>query len=372
MEKGIIMKITFTKNDLLEATNTVMKAVSVKTTMPILSCILIDASDSEIKMTANDMELAIETKVKGTVSDPGKAAVDAKLFSDIIRKLPDGDVIIVSENDKISIKCEKAHFNIAGRSPEDFVSLPVFDTKDYICISEFTLKEVIRQTIFSVAQNDNNKIMTGELFEISGDTLKVVSLDGHRISIRNIKLRDTYEDRKVIVPGKTLTEISRIIPGDAEKDVYIFFSNNYIIFEYGETIVLSRLIDGEYFKVDRMISNDYETKITLSRKDILDTIERAMLLVRETDKKPIIFKISDEGMEVSMNTVIGAMKEDVETEKSGKDIMIGFNPRFLQDAFRAIDDEKIDIYMMNPKSPCFIRDENGSYIYLILPINFIA
>ncbi|MBQ7246766.1 MAG: DNA polymerase III subunit beta [Lachnospiraceae bacterium] len=366
------MKITFAKNALVEATNTVMKAVSNKTTMPILSCILIEAADSGIKMTANDMELAIETKVDGMTIENGKMAVDAKLFSDIIRKLPDGDVEIKGEGEKINIRCEKANFDIAGRNSEDFVSLPVFDTKDYICISEFTLKEVIRQTIFSIAPNDNNKLMTGELFEISGDTLKVVSLDGHRISIRNIKLRDKYEDRKVIVPGKTLTEISRIIPGDAEKDVYIFFSNNYIIFEYGETIVLSRLIDGDYFKVDRMISNDYETKLTLARKDVLDTIDRAMLLVRETDKKPIIFKINDEGMEVSMSTVIGSMKEEVAAEKSGKDLMIGFNPRFLMDAFRAIDDEKVDIYMMNPKSPCFIRDEAGSYIYLILPINFIA
>ena len=164
--------------------------------------------------------------------------------------------------------------------------------------------------------------------------------------------------------------ISRIIPGDADKDVYIFFSNNYIIFEYGETIVLSRLIDGNYFNVDKMITSDYETKITLSRKDILDTIERAMLLVRESDKKPIIFNITEEGMEVSMNSVIGYMKEEVEVEKTGKDIMIGFNPRFLIEALRVIDDEEVDISFVNPKAPCYIRGEDGSYLYLILPVNF--
>ena len=364
------MKISFNKNDLAEATGIVMKAVSNKTTMPILGCILIDASDSGIKMTANDMEIAIETKVDGNVRENGKIAVEARLFSDIIRKLPEGEVVISGDKDKINIRSGKAHFDITGRSPEDFVSLPVFDTKDYICLSEFTLKELVRQTIFSIAPNDTNKIMTGELFEIKGDRLKVVSLDGHRISIRNIKLRESYEEKKIIVPGKTLAEISRIIPGDADKDVYIFFSNNYIIFEYGETIVLSRLIDGNYFNVDKMITSDYETKITLSRKDILDTIERAMLLVRESDKKPIIFNITEEGMEVSMNSVIGYMKEEVEVEKTGKDIMIGFNPRFLQDAFKAIDDDTVDIYMMNPKAPCFIRDAEDSYIYLILPVNF--
>ena len=366
------MRISCTKNDLVESTNIVIKAVSVKTTMPILSCILIDASADIIKMTANDMELAIETKLEGRIIEPGVIAVDARLFSEIIKKLPDGVVTIKDNQGKIRIECEKAAFEIIGKEAEEFVRMPSVETKEYICVSEFTLKEMIRKTIFSIAQNENNKIMTGELFEVSGNSLKVVSLDGHRISINNVMLRETYQDHKVIVPGKTLNEISRIIPGDSERDVYIFFTNNYILFEFRDTIVLSRIIEGDYFKIERMINNDYETKISVDKKALLDAIERSLLLIRETDKRPIILKINSEGLNISMNTVIGAMREEMDIAREGKDITIGFNPKFLSDALRAIDDETIDIYMINAKSPCIIRDEASSYIYLILPINFAA
>ena len=253
---------------------------------------------------------------------------------------------------------------------DDFVHMPAIETEEHICVSQFTLKEIIRQTIFSIAPNENNKLMTGELFEVKDDNLKVVSLDGHRISIRNVQLKEHYENRKVVVPGKTLMEISRILPGDADKDVMIFFSKNHILFQFDQTLVLSRLIEGEYFKIDQMISSDFETKITVNKRELLDSIERSVLLVRESDKKPIIINIKDSNMELSLNSMIGSMREDILVRHTGKDIMIGFNPRFMIDALRVIDDEEISVYMVNSKAPCFIRDDEGKYIYLILPVNF--
>lgn len=367
------MRLSFNKSDLLNGINIVLKAVPSKTTMPILECILVDATKGDIKLASNDMEMAIETKVTGTILEEGRTAIDAKLFSEIIRKLPDSEVLLEADgNDNIRISCEKANFNISGRNGEDFAFMPVMEKKEYICISQFTMKEIIRQTIFSIAANENNKLMTGELFEIDGNSLQVVSLDGHRISIRNVELRDHYEKKKVIVPGKTLIDISRILPGDKDSDVYIFFGKNHILFEFDQTVVLSRLIEGEYFKIEQMISSDYETKITLNKKDLLEAIERSILLVRESDKKPIILNIKDGNMELSLNSVIGSMHEEMMIHKSGKDIMIGFNPRFLLDALRVIDDEEIKIYMVNSKAPCFIRDDEQSYIYLILPVNFTA
>ncbi len=363
------MKLTFLKSDLLNAINITLKAVPSKTTMPILECLLIEADD-EIKITANDMELAIETKVKGNILEKGSAAIDAKLFSEIIRKLPDSEIVIDEKNENITISCEKANFNISGRRGDDFVHMPAIETEEHICVSQFTLKEIIRQTIFSIAPNENNKLMTGELFEVKDDNLKVVSLDGHRISIRNVQLKEHYENRKVVVPGKTLMEISRILPGDADKDVMIFFSKNHILFQFDQTLVLSRLIEGEYFKIDQMISSDFETKITVNKRELLDSIERSVLLVRESDKKPIIINIKDSNMELSLNSMIGSMREDILVRHTGKDIMIGFNPRFMIDALRVIDDEEISVYMVNSKAPCFIRDDEGKYIYLILPVNF--
>ena len=367
------MKLICSKANLLKGVNIVSKAVPSKTPMSILECILIDASANEIKFTANDMELGIETIVEGEILEKGIIAIDAKVFSEIVRKLPDNEVTIASDsNYQISITCEKANFHISGKSGEDFSYLPYIEKTDFISISQFTLKELIRQTIFSIADNDNNKLMTGELFEVHNNEFKVVSLDGHRISIRKIELKDSYPDRKVIVPGKSLQEVSKILSGETDEEVRIFFTGNHIVFEFDNTIVVSRLIEGEYFKINQMLSSDYETKFVINKKEMLSCIDRATLLVKEGDKKPIVFRITDENMEISINSQLGSMKEDIDIQKEGKDILIGFNPKFLIDALRVIDDEEVTIYMVNPKAPCYIRDEEEKYVYLILPVNFNA
>lgn len=365
------MKIICSKSELLRGVNTVLKAVPTKTTMPILECILIDTTDGQIKLTANDMELGIETKIQGDILDKGKIALEAKLFSEIVRKLPDSEVTIQTDDSfRALIKCEKAKFNIAGKSGEDFSYLPVIEKNQKVVLSQFSLKEIIRQTIFSIADNENNRLMTGELFEIIGNEMKVVSLDGHRISIRKIELKEEYNHIKVVVPGKTLNEVSKILTGGVDDDVYMFFTGRHIVFEFDDTVVVSRLIEGEYFRIEQMLSSDYETKISINKKELQSCIERASLLVKEGDKKPIIMNILDGSMELKINSFIGSMNEDIDIIKTGKDLMIGFNPKFILDALRVIDDENIDIYMINPKAPCFIRDEEKKYIYLILPVNF--
>ncbi len=301
------MKLICSKANLLKGVNIVSKAVPTRTTMAILECILIDASANEIKLMANDMELGIETIIDGTIEERGIIALDAKIFSEIVRKLPDNDVTIETDASfKTVISCEKAKFNIIGKSGDDFSYIPYVERNESIVLSQFTLKEVIRQTIFSIADNDNNKLMTGELFEIEENKLRVVSLDGHRISIRYIEMKNHYDSKKVVVPGKTLQEISK----------------------------------------------------------------RATLLVKEGDKKPIIMNITDGNMELRINSFIGSMNEDIDIDKDGKDIMIGFNPKFFIDALRVIDEEEVNLYMVNPKAPCFIKDDEGKFIYLILPVNF--
>lgn len=371
--KGVlhIMKLIFTKSSLNKAVGIVMKAVPTRTTMSILECILIDASTNEIKFTANDMELGIETIVEGEIIEKGKVAIDAKIFSEIVRKLPDNDITIETDDNYTStITCEKSKFNIAGKSGDDFSYLPVIIKEKSISLSQFTLKETINQTIFCTSPNDNNKMMTGELFEVKDNVLKVVGLDGHRIAIRNINLSGNADDVKVVVPGKTLNEISKILSSDAESVVNIYFTNNHILFEFDNTMVVSRLIEGEYFKINQMLSSDYETKVVINKKEFLDSIDRANLLIREGDKKPIIINITDGSLEVKVQSAIGSLNEDIDINKEGKDIMIGFNPKFLIDALRVIDDETVDIYLVNPKAPCFIRDKEENYIYLILPVNF--
>ena len=364
------MKIICSKNSLLKSVNISLKAVPSKTTMPILECILIDATTNQIKFTTNDMELGIETIVDGQIIEKGMIALDAKIFYEIIRRLPDNDVTIKTD-DKFTalITCEKAKFNIPGKSGDDFAYLPIIEREEALTLSQYTLKEMIRQTIFSIAVNENNKLMTGELFEIKDNCLKIVSLDGHRIAIRKMPLKKEYADRKLVVPGKTLNEISKILSGEVDDQVSIYFTKNHILFEFDQTMVVSRLIEGEYFRIDQMLSSDYETKLSINKKEFLDCIDRATLLVREGDKKPIIIHITDNNMELKIDSAMGSMNEDIDIEKEGKDILIGFNPKFLIDALKVIDDEVITIYLVNPKAPCFIRDEEESYTYLILPVN---
>ncbi len=367
------MKLVFTKSNLNKAVGIVMKAVPTRTTMNILECILIDATTNEIKFTGNDMELGIETIVEGEIIEKGKIAIDAKLFSEIVRKLPDNDITLTTDsNNNALITCEKSKFNIAGKSGDDFSYLPAIIKDKMITLSQFQLKEVINQTIFSIAINDNNKMMTGELFEVNEGTLKVVGIDGHRIAIRNIKLEGRSDDVRVVIPGKTLQEISKILNADAESFVNIYFTNNHVLFEFDQTHVVSRLIEGDYFKISQMLSNDYETKVSINKKEFLDSIDRANLLIREGDKKPIIINILNGLLQVNVNSAIGALNEDIDIDKEGKDIMIGFNPKFLMDALRVIDDENVTMYLVNHKSPCFIRDKEEKYIYLILPVNFTA
>ena len=354
------MKLICSKASLLKGVSIVSKAVPSRTTMPILNCILIDASANEIKLTANDMELGIETVIEGEIVERGIIALDAKFFSEIVRKLPDNDVVIESDDTfQTTITCEKAKFNIVGKSGEDFSYLPYIEKNESISISQFTLKDVVRQTIFSIADNDTNKLMTGELFEINENRLRVVSLDGHRISIRNIELKESYSPLKVVVPGKTLQEISKILTGEAEDMVDIFFADNHILFEFDETKVVSRLIEGEYFHIDQMLSSDYDTKVKINKREFLNCIDRATLLIREGDKKPIILNIQDGSLQLKINSFVGSMNEEIEIEKEGKDLLIGFNPKFFIDALRVIDDEEVTLY-------------TGNYVYLILPVNFNA
>ena len=365
------MKIICNKSDLLKGVNIALRAVPVRTTMSILECIIIDATELEITLTSNDMELGIETKVKGDILEKGKVALDAKFLSEIVRKLPDSEVTIETDSNYVAtITCEKSVFTISGKDGEDFSYLPYIERNQSVTLSQFTLKEIIRQTIFSIGDNESNKVMTGELFEINENNLRVVSLDRYRVSIRNVKLADNYNLIKVIVPGKTLNEISKILSGDTDSEVKIFFAENHIVFEFDDTVVVSRLIEGEFFKINQMLTKDHSTRIDINKKEFLECIDRATLLVKEGNKKPVIFDIQDGSIKINIVSTFGKMNEEIDITKEGQDIKIGFDPKFLIDALRVIEDETISMFFMNAKAPCTIRDEEGSYIYLILPVNY--
>ena len=367
------MKITASKSELIKSINIVLRAVPSKTTMNILNCILIDASVDEIRLTANDMELGIETIVQGTILQRGIICLDAKLLSEIVRKLPDAEVVIeTDDNYQTLITSENSVFHIVGKDPSEFPHLPMIEKEDPVVLSQFQLREIIRQTIFSIALNDSNRILTGEYLEIRENELRIVGLDGHRIAIRQLTLDKSYHEHKVIIPGKTLSELMKILTGEQDDLVSLYFTRNEILFEMDGTLVVSRLIDGKYFRIDQMLSNDYETKIKVKKTALMSAVDRAMLFTSESDKGTLVLTIGGDSMNLSIRSSAGSMSDDVAVESEGKELRIGFNPKFILDVLRVIDDEEISVYFLNSKAPCFIRDAEDMYCYLILPVNFIT
>lgn len=371
-ERRHAMKIVASKQELMKSLGIVLRAVPSRTTMSILYCILIDATVDTIKFTSNDMELGIETTVNGSIEERGLICLDAKMFSDIIRKMPENDITIeVGKDYQTTISCEQSVFRIVGKDTTEFSPLPSIDRKDPVTLTQFQLREMIRQTIFSISPNDANKILTGEYLQIRENEIRLVGLDGHRIAIRRILMDKVYEDREAIIPGKTMNEIGKILTGETEDEVRLYFTKNHVLFEMDQTTVVSRLIDGVYFRVDQMLSNDFETKMTVRKSEFFNAVDRALLFTSEADKRPLVLTIGQDIMNLQITSPMGSMSDDVQIGMEGKELKIGFNPKFILDALRVIDDEEILIYFLNSKAPCFIRDEEQSYIYMVLPVNFV-
>lgn len=364
------MKLMFDRNDLVNGLSTVIKAIPQHTTMPVLECIFIEAKDNSIVAKAFDMELGISTHISGEIIEEGQAAIDAKMFLNVASKMPDGEVLLsINENFTCTIKSGKIKFDIQCRNAEDFPEIPEVYGETDVVMSQYTLKEIIRQTIFSVADDKmaGNKVMTGELFEVSGDSLKVTSLDGHRIAIRKTDLRNSYNPVSAIIPGKTLTEISKILSGDVNDDVTLSFTKLHVCFTFGMTTVVSRTIDGQFFDIEKMIQMPHDTTVTVNKRDLIGCIDRALVLVKEGDRKPLVMETQDGFLSLSMKSTIGQMDETLDGVVDGKPIKIGMNPKFVIDVLKVVDEEEITIYLSGAKNPCIIKDE-GSYLYLVLPV----
>ena len=365
------MKLEFEKSELVKGVSIVQKAVSVRTTMNILECILIDASESSILFTGNDLDLGIQTKVEGIILEKGRVAIDAKLFSEYVKKVPEGKITIETTADDLCIiSCGNNKCEIQGMSADEFSYIPEVEKINSITLSQFELKEIINQTIFSLSVNDTNPMMTGELFELKDKVLRVIALDSHRIALRKVSIDDRDDGIYAIIPGKSLKEIAGILSADTEEKVDIYFTEKHVLFEFDNTKVVSRLFEGNYFNVNQMFSTDSETRIKVNRTSLIESIERTMIFIKESDKRPVIFDITDNGLKLFVKSTIGRGEEYVDIQKEGADLKIGFNPKFLTDALKVISDETVTLSFVNSKSPCFIKDDEDTYLYLILPVNF--
>lgn len=370
------MKIICNKDELVKGLNIVSKAVPVRTPLSTLDCILIDAMKDSIKLYATDNEIGIETKVEGTIAERGIVALNAKMITEFIKKLNNKNIVVETADNlvtKISYEDGKKPLldNVIGKPGDEFNLIPVIEGNPGIEITQYTLKDMISKTLFSVSDKDDNRIMTGEFLEVKNNKIRLIAMDGHRISIRSTELANPTEDIKIIVPSKAMSEINKIISYSMEEKVKIYISQKYAIFVFEDTVVYTTLLQGEYFNVDQMLSNDYSTSVRINKQELYETVDRANIFVIESEKRPTIVNINNNILQITLKTQKATFEEDIDIEKSGDDLRIGFNPKFLIEALKAIEDEEINMFFDGQISPLFIKNEEESYIYLILPINIM-
>ena len=366
------MKFVCEKEKILKGINSVINGVSTKTTMPILEGILIQTNENELKLTSYDLEIGIEYVLDAQVNEQGTTVVNAIMFSEIIRKLPNAEIQIrINENNLLEIECEGSLYKLATMNPEEFPELPKINIDHFVKLEQTTLKNMIRKTIFAVSNEENRPIFTGSLFEVVNQKLNIVAVDGYRLAIKSKEVEDG-NDFSCVIPGKTLNEVNKII-ADSFDIITVGIAKNQALFEMENCKIVTRLLDGEFLKYSNTIPQNWETRIKVNKSNIQNCFERILLIsassIEKEKKYPVKVNIEVGKVTISCSNQTGDAKEEIFVDTEGKDLEIGFNPRFFLDALKAIDDEEVYIEFGTNRSPCIIKPiENGDYVYMILPI----
>ena len=364
------MKIICSRDRLMEAISIVQKAVATRSTLPILDGILIEA-ESGVKLTGYDLETGIECQVDADVPESGSIVVNARMFGDIIRKLPDDIVTIeTTQNMSLQIECGSTHFSIKGIKADDYPKIPVVENDQMVSLGQNLLKDMIRQTLFAVSTDESRPILNGCYLNCDGTTLEMVAIDGFRLALRKNELGTELPAMKFIIPGKALGEVGRILQSN-ETPVEIYPSQNHIRFDAGRVKVVSRLIQGEYMNYKGIIPQTAETTMTISPSAMLAAIERASLVITSEERRfPVRLTMTDdETLVVSANTEVGTLREEITVSMTGNRIDIDFNPRYFLDALKAIDEDEVSVVFNGSMGPCVIKPiDSQEFAYLVLPL----
>ena len=367
------MKIVCYKDKILKAINSVVKGVASKTTMPILEGILIQTNDNEIKLTTYDLEIGIEYVMECEVQEQGSTVVNAIMFSEIIRKLPDTEIhISVNDKNLLEIECEGSLYKLATMNPEEFPELPKIEIENSIEVDQNVLKNMIRKTIFAVSSEESRPIFTGCLFEVESNKLSLVAVDGFRLALRSIYLSKQTNNFSAVIPGKTLNEVNKII-SDSFEPVKIGVAKNQALFEMDNCKVVTRILDGEFLNYKNVIPSNWETRVKVNKNSLQNSFERVSLIssssVEKEKKYPVKVQVDIGKVVISCTNQTGDAKEELYVATEGKNLEAGFNPKYFLDSLKAIDDEDVYVEFGSSISPCLIKSvENNDYTYMILPI----
>ncbi len=362
------MKLTCSKQELSVAANHISRVVSVKSPLPVLSGILMTAKGNKLSLFGYDLELGMTTEIPAAIDKEGVAVVEAKLFCDIVRRLPeDGVTISVDERNLCKITSGRSEFSLLSINPDEYPELPTVDNGQKVTLPTDVLQSMVRQTAFAVADVGSSKpILTGINFKISGGVLKMVGMDGYRISIRSEKV-DTDIELQFTVPAKALSEVLKLISDG--NDITLKASTRHIVFEVDGYKVISRLLDGEYFDYTRAVPTVFTTTVTANTSEMTSTIERISQVIIERLKTPIVCNFSEGVFCASCMTEIGNARDEINVEMSGEEVNMGFNSKYLLEALRASETDRVKINIGSPLSPItIVPTEGDSFVFVVLPV----
>ncbi len=362
------MKFITEKNLLQEAISNVQKAITGKSTMQILQGIYISAYKNTLTLIGSDIDVCIETKINVEVIEEGSIVIDSRLFGEIIRKLPNAEIEITSIDDNtIEINCEKSCVNLIHMNATDYPLLPSIDEDMIFTIPQKTLKNMIKSTIFAAAQDETRPILTGVLFELKENKLNLVALDGFRVAFRSENIDYDY-NKEAVIPGKTLNEVSKILE-DNEEPVKITFTPNHILFNFGNTKVISRLLEGEFIKYSSIIPQEYKLRVNVKKDEILSCIETASLMAKDGNTNLVKLDIQEDTLIVTSNSQLGKAREEVSILLQGETLKTAFNSKYLIDIFKNMDEEEIIMELSSAVSPCIVKNKDkDNCTYLLLPV----
>ena len=367
------MKFTCMQNNFLEVIQTVQKAVPSRSSTPILEGILLETDKDVLKLVGTNLEFGIQSHMEANIIQEGSVVVPSRLMSEVIRKFPNAEVEVeVSDNYTVKLTCLNSTITIQGFEPDEFPSLPDIVEKETIEISKMLLSNMIKETIFAVAVDEARPILTGALLEVEGKNITMVCLDGYRLALRKGMIDSAHENFKVIIPGKTLSEVAKIID-DQDQQISITISDRHVLFDLGYTIIVSRVLEGEYINYKQIIPQDYKTRVKADTKILDSSIDRASLIAREGKNNLIKLSLQDQKMIITSNSETGQVYEEIPILLEGKDLDIAFNSRYFMDMLKVIEDQEICLDFTTSVSPCVVRPIKGSnFTYLLLPVRIYA
>lgn len=362
------MKLTCSRQQLNEAVLNVQRAVSTKSSVPALEGILLRTQGDEVLLCGYDLELGMTTRIEAKTEEQGSIILSARLFGDIVRRLPAESVSLATDSKNITtIKSGASEFSIVGIPAEEYPELPSISGETSLRIAHNMLKSMIRQTIFAVAESDAKPIHTGTLFELEENRIRLVSVDGYRLAIREEAVK-SGEKTNFVVPGKTLGEVSKLL-GDDDTEMEILIGRRHIQFQIGNYCVISRLLEGEFLDYRAAIPSGFTTELTVSTRAIIDSVERVSLLITDRLKSPVRCIFEDDEIRISCSTAIGRANDQFPARITGNPVEMGFNNRYLLDALRNAEGDEVRIQLSGPLSPMKILPREGeAFLFLVLPV----